>query len=237
MIVRRGPVDSPVPFGQHGPVTDQAKPSPLRVITLLAVLAGTLGLSGCGSDDSGNTAAPGASSATSSSPPPSTTATPAAPPSPTPSCVRGDKDWLDSNLRGRSVTGFLPIEFGGPPKLCKPVTVHVGYFDVSFSTVMDGAKPKRGYTVETVDRQRFTVDGSALVEANPPSLDSGSASSCTGRLTVVSLGKQVGPGDIKTISWSQYEGSDAFGNVGISFKENASIVRYDLQAPTDVSAC
>ncbi|MFF8716722.1 hypothetical protein ACF07T_35620 [Streptomyces sp. NPDC015184] len=218
-------------------MTDQAKPSPLRVIALLAVLAGTLSLSGCGSGDSGNTAAPGASSATSASPPSSVTATPAASPSPTPSCVRGDKDWLDSNLRGRSVTGYLPIEFGGPPKLCKPVTVHVGYFDVSFSTVMDGAKPKRGYTVETVDRQRFTVDGSALVEANPPSVDSSSAFSCTGRLMVMSLGKQVGPGDIKTISWSQYEGSDAFGNMGISFKENASIVRYDLQAPTDVSAC
>ncbi|MFJ2899430.1 hypothetical protein ACIO87_31705 [Streptomyces sp. NPDC087218] len=218
-------------------MTDQAGPSPLRIIALLAVLAGTLGLSGCGSGDSGNTAAPDASSATSASPSSSVVATPAAPPSPTPSCVRGDKDWLDSNLLGRSVTGYLPIEFGGPPKLCKPVTVHVGYFDVSFSTVTDGAKPKRGYTVETVDRQQFTVDGSALVKANPPSDGSGSSFSCTGRLMVMSLGKQVGPGDIKSISWSEYEGNGAFGNVGISFKENASIVRYDLQAPTDASSC
>ncbi|MFE6667440.1 hypothetical protein ACFVFH_28255 [Streptomyces sp. NPDC057697] len=218
-------------------MTDQAGPSPLRGIALLAVLAGTLSLSGCSSGDSGESAAPGASSATSASPPPSVAATRAASPSPTPSCVRGDKDWLDSNLRGRSVTGYLPIEFGGPPKLCKPVTVHVGYFDVTFTTVMDGAKPKRGYTVETVDRQHFAVDGSALVKANPPS-DSGSSSySCTGRLMIMSLGKQLGPGDIKSISWSQYEGSDAFGNIGISFKDNASIVRYDLQAPTDATTC
>ncbi|MER6505072.1 hypothetical protein ABT218_38715, partial [Streptomyces sp. NPDC001455] len=130
-------------------MTDQAGPSPLRVIALLAVLAGALSLSGCGSGD----AAPGASSSTSASPPSSVAATPAAPVSPTSSCVRGDKDWLDSNLLGRSVTGYLPIEFGGPPKLCEPVAVHVGYFDVSFTTVMDGAKPKQGYTVETVDRQ------------------------------------------------------------------------------------
>ncbi|MEV7796945.1 hypothetical protein AB0O68_34055 [Streptomyces sp. NPDC087512] len=218
-------------------MTDQAGPSPLRVIALLAVLAGTLSLSGCGSSDSGDAAAPGASSATSASPPSSVAATPAAPPSPTPSCVRGDKDWLDSNLLGRSVTGYLPIEFGGPPKLCEPVTVHVGYFDVTFTTVMDGAKLKRGYTVETVDRQHFTVDGSALVEANPPSDGGSSTFSCTGRLMIMSLGKQVGPDDIKTISWTQYEGSSAFGNLGISFKESASIVRYDLQAPTDVSAC
>ncbi|MCX5223901.1 hypothetical protein OOK39_40165 [Streptomyces sp. NBC_00264] len=217
-------------------MTDQAGPSPLRGIALLAVLAGTLSLSGCGSG-SGDAAAPGASSATSASPPPSVAATPAAPPSPTPSCVRGDKDWLDSNLRGRSVTGYLPIEFGGPPKLCAPVTVHVGYFDVTFTTVVDGAKPKQGYTVETVDRQQFTVDGSALVKANPPSGGGSYSFSCTGRLMIMSLGKQVRPGDIKTISWSQYEGSGAFGNVGISFKENASIVRYDLQAPTDASAC
>ncbi|MEU0626416.1 hypothetical protein [Streptomyces sp. NPDC005989] len=218
-------------------MTDQAGPSPLRVIALLAVLAGTLSLSGCSSGDSGNAAAPGASSAASASPPSSVAATPSARPSPTPSCVRGDKNWLDSNLRGRSVTGYLPIEFGGPPKLCEPVTVHVGYFDVSFTTVMDGAKPKRGYTVETVDRQHFTVDGSTLVKANPPPSGGSSSFSCTAPLMIMSLGKQVGPDDIKTISWSQYEGSDAFGNVGISFKENASIVRYDLQAPTDASAC
>jgi len=135
------------------------------------------------------------------------------------------------------VTNYLPIEFGGPPKLCKPVTVYVGYFDVSFTTVMDGAKPKQGYTVDTVDRQRFTVDGTVVVEAKPPSGSGGSGSSCTGRLMTLSLGKQVGPGDIKTISWSQYEGSGAFGNVGISFKENADIVRYDLQAPADAFAC
>ncbi|MCX4681269.1 hypothetical protein OG413_39415 [Streptomyces sp. NBC_01433] len=220
-------------------MADQAGPSALRVIALFAVLAGTLGLCGCGcgSGDSGDAAAPGASSATSGSPPSSAVSTPAVPPSPTPSCVRGDKDWLDSNLRGRSVTGYLPIEFGGPSKLCAPVTVHVGYFDVSFTTVMDGAKPKQGYTVKTVDRQQYTVDGSALAEANPPSGGGSSASSCTGRLMVMSLGKKVGPGDIKSISWSQYEGSGAFGNVGISFKENAGIVRYDLQTPTDASAC
>ncbi|MFF9077049.1 hypothetical protein ACF1BP_34760 [Streptomyces sp. NPDC014735] len=215
-------------------MTDQAGPSPLRVIALLAVLAGTPSLSGCGSGDA---AAPGASSSTSASPPSSVAATPAAPPSPTPSCVRGDKDWLDSNLLGRSVTGYLPIEFGGPPKLCEPVTVHVGYFDVSFTTVMDGAKPKQGYTVETVDQQQLTVDGSALVEVNPPSGGGSSASSCTGRLMIMSLGRQVRPGDVKTISWSQYEGNGAIGNVGISFKENASIVRYDLQTPTGASAC
>ncbi|MFG3532517.1 hypothetical protein ACGF8B_38275 [Streptomyces sp. NPDC047917] len=218
-------------------MTDRAGPSPLRGIALLAVLAGTLTLSACSSGDSGDAGAPVASSATSASPSFSVAATPAVSPSPTPSCVRGDKDWLDSNLRGRSVTGYLPIEFGGPPKLCDPVTVHVGYFDVFFTTVTDGAKPKRGYTVETVDRQHFTVDGSALIKANPPSDGGGSSFPCTGRLMVVSLGKQVGPGDIKTISWSQYEGSGAFGNVGISFKENARIVRYDLQAPTDASAC
>lgn len=106
----------------------------------------------------------------------------------------GDKDWLDSNLRGRSVTGYLPIEFGGPPKLCEPVAVHVGYFDVSFTTVMDGAKPKQGYTVETVDRQQFTVDGSTLVEVNPPSGSGSSASSCTGRLVIMSSAAQGGPG-------------------------------------------
>ncbi|MEV5200623.1 hypothetical protein [Streptomyces sp. NPDC053720] len=135
------------------------------------------------------------------------------------------------------MTGHLPIEFGGPPKLCEPVTVHVGHFDVSFITVTGGAKPKRGYTVETVDRQHFTVDGSALVDANPPSDGGSSSFPCTGRPVITSLGKQVGPDDIKTISWSQYEGSGAFGNMGISFKENASIVRYDLQSPTDASAC
>ncbi|MFE2935636.1 hypothetical protein [Streptomyces sp. NPDC059278] len=215
-------------------MTEQAGPSPLRTIAVLAVLAGTLSLSGCGSGDA---AAPRASSSTSASPQSSVAATRAAPPSPTPSCVRGDKDWLDSNLSGRSVTGYLPIEFGGPPKLCEPVAVYVGYFDVTFTTVMDGAKPKQGYTVETVDRQHFTVDGSALVEANPPSYGGSSDSACTARLMVMSLGKQVGPGDIKTISWSQYEENGASGNVGISFKENASIVRYDLQTPPDASTC
>ncbi|MFF8912226.1 hypothetical protein ACF08M_02635 [Streptomyces sp. NPDC015032] len=218
-------------------MTDQAGPSLLRAIALFAALSGTLGLSGCGSGDSGDAAAPGAPSSTSVSPSASIAATPAAPPSPTPSCVRGDKDWLDSNLRGRSVTGYLPIEFGGPPKLCEPVTVHVGYFDVFFTTVMDGAKLKQGYTVETVDRQQFTVDGSALVKANPPSGGGSSSSSCTGLLVIMSLGKRVGPGDIKTISWSQYEESGALGNVGISFKDNASIVRYDLQTPTGASSC
>lgn len=232
-----GPVDSSVLFGQHGPVTDQAGPAPLRAIALLAVLAGAIGLSGCAGGDSGDAAAPSTSSATSASPPPSGPATPTTPPSPTPSCVRGDKSWLDSNLGGRSVTAYLPIEFGGPPKLCKPVTVHVGYFDVSFTTVIDGAKQKQGYTVETVDQQELTLDGSALVTANPPSGGGSSTSSCTGRLMVMSLGKQVGPGDIKTISWSQYEGSGAIGNVGISFKENVSIARYDLMSPTDAAAC
>ncbi|MFF8094573.1 hypothetical protein [Streptomyces sp. NPDC016675] len=214
-------------------MTDQAEQLPLRVIALLAVMAATLGLSACGSGESGNDAAP----ATPSASPPSSVAPTPAPPSPAPTCVRGDREWLDSNLLGRSVTSYLPIELGGPPKLCEPVTVHVGYFDVSFTTVMDGEKPKQGYTVETVDRQQLKVDGSAAVQAEPPSGSGGSASSCTGRLMTMSLGKQVGPADIKTISWTQYEGSGAFGNVGISFKDNADIVRYDLQAPAEVSAC
>lgn len=135
------------------------------------------------------------------------------------------------------MSGFLPVEFGGPPKLCEPVSVHVDYFDVSFTTVLEGAKLKQGYTVKTVDRQQFTVDGSAPVRANPPGGD-GSTYSCTARLMVVSLGKQVEPGDIENIGWTQYRGSDAMGKVGISFKENASIVRYDLQTPTRaVSNC
>ncbi|MFS0694121.1 hypothetical protein [Streptomyces nitrosporeus] len=218
-------------------MADRAEPSLLRAVTLLVVLSGTLGLSGCGGGESRGSgdAAPGISPSSSSapaSPPPSA----AAPPPPTPSCVPGDKDWLDSALLGRSVNSYLPVEFGGPPELCEPVTVHVGYFDVFFTTAMDGAEPKQGYTVETVDRQRFTVDGSAPVRAVPPP---GGVPDfpCTGRLMTITLGKQVGPGDIETISWSQYEGDDAVGNVGISFKENERIVRYDLQTPTGLSAC
>lgn len=210
-------------------MTDEAEQSPLRVIALLAVMATTLGLSACGSGESGNDAA------TASSPAPVVSVP--APPSPTPTCVDGDKLWLESKLLGRSVTSFLPIEFGGPPMLCKPVTVHIGYFDVSFTTVMDGAKPKQGYTVETVDQQQLEIDGSTVVQAKPPSGTGGSDSSCTGRLMTMSLGKQVEPADIKTISWTQYQDSGAFGNVGISFKNNADIVRYDLQTPTAASAC
>ncbi|MEU1174124.1 hypothetical protein [Streptomyces microflavus] len=218
-------------------MTDQAGPSPLRVIALLAVMAGTLGLSACGGGGSGSGDSDDAAPATASATPAASVAPTPASPSPTPSCVPGDKDWLDSNLLGRSVTYYLPIEFGGPPKLCKPVTVYVGYFDVSFTTVMDGAKPKQGYTVDTVDRQRFTVDGTVTVEAKPPSGSGSSGFACTGRLMTMSLGKQVGPGDIETISWSQYEENGALGNVGIAFKKNADIVRYDLQTPADVSAC
>lgn len=214
-------------------MTDQAEQSPLRVIALLAVVAGALGLSACGGGESGNDAAPVGPSASS----PSSAAPIPASPAPEPTCVRGDKEWLDSKLLGRSVTSYLPIELGGPPKLCKPVTVHVGYFDVSFTTVMDGAKPKQGYTVETVDRQQLKVDGSGVVTAEPPSGGGGIDSLCTGRLMTVSLGRQMGPGDIKTVSWTQYEGSGAMGNIGISFKENADIVRYDLRPPAEASAC
>ncbi|MEV0254592.1 hypothetical protein AB0H82_10045 [Streptomyces sp. NPDC050732] len=218
-------------------MTDQAEPPALRVIALLAVLAGTLGLSACSSGESRNDAASATSSATpSASSPSSTTPTPASP-SPAPTCVRGDREWLDRNLLGRSVTSYLPIELGGPPKPCKPVTVHIAYFDVSFTTARDGGKLKHGYTVETVDRQRLKVDGSGVVQAKPPSGGSRSTFACTGHLVTMSLGKQVAPGDIKTISWSQYGGSGAIGNVGIAFKKNTDVVRYDLRAPTETSAC
>jgi hypothetical protein len=151
--------------------------------------------------------------------------------------VRGDREWLDGALLGSSVTSYLPIEFGGPPKPCEPVTVYIGYFDVTFVSGRGGGKPDHRYMVEMVDRQRLRVEGTAVVKAEPPAGGIAEAGSCTGRLVVISLGKGVGPQDIKTISWTQYGADGAIGNTGIAFKDNARIARYDLQTPAEAPTC